>query len=409
MHENTKESAKSLKAGGTAPRFTVSLARCTSYDMAAVDSAVRECVDRLGGIGKFVSRGETILLKPNMLSPKSPDKAVTTHPEVVRAAIKLVKRAGGIPIVGDTPGGLATGSVLRNLAEKTGIGQVCEEERTEFVLLTESEKVPFPNGVAAKSFEMTIQRARVDGVISLAKFKTHSFTVLTGAVKNLFGLIPGLKKAEYHYRMQTVEAFSELLVDLAECIKPRLTIMDGIVGMDGDGPAAGRLKEIGLVMASSDVHAMDALMAEMAGVDLDSVPTIAIARRRGLVSRDPEDIEVVGVDRRSLEISDFRMPAAPTPFSKIPRAFVWMFGELFSRKPVFLKASCTLCGQCVEVCPARALTKGARRPMIDRSLCFRCYCCSEVCVPGAVQLRRVPGRSIYAAISAKMADALERT
>ena len=382
-------------------RSTVSVTKCSSYERTAVDAAVRECLDNLGGIGRFVSKGETVLLKPNMLSPKSPDKAVTTHPEIVRAAIRLVREAGGTPVVGDTPGGLATESVLKNLADKTGIGQVCEEEGVEFVLLRESQKVPFPKGVAAKSFEIATQHALVDGVISLAKFKTHSFTALTGAVKNLFGLIPGLKKAEYHYRMQSADAFSELLVDLAECVKPRLTIMDGIVGMDGDGPAAGRPKNIGIVMASANVHALDAFMAELVGADPDSVPTIAIARRRGLVSRDPRDIKALGGDRTSFAIPDFEMPAAPTRFSRIPRAFVWMFGELFSRKPVFSKKSCTLCGQCIDVCPSKALAKDVGRPRIIRSLCFRCYCCSEVCTYDAVQLRRVPGRSIYGAMSAR--------
>lgn len=401
MVEYKHERSEPHTVGASHGKSTVSVTKCSSYERTAVDAAVLECLENLGGIGRFVSKGETILLKPNMLSPKSPDKAVTTHPEIVRAAIRLVKEAGGTPVVGDTPGGLATESVLKNLADKTGIGQVCEEEGVEFVLLRESHKVPFPQGVAAKSFEIATRHAIVDGMISLAKFKTHSFTVLTGAVKNLFGLIPGLKKAEYHYRMQSAEAFSELLVDLAELIKPRLTIMDGIVGMDGDGPAAGRPKNIGIVMASANVHALDAFMAELVCADPDSVPTISIARRRGLVSRDPRDIVVLGGDRTSFAIPDFEMPAAPTQFRKIPRAFVWVFGELFSRKPVFLKKRCTMCGQCIDVCPAKALSTNSHRPRIARSLCFRCYCCSEVCTHDAVQLRRVPGRSIYGAISAR--------
>jgi uncharacterized protein (DUF362 family)/Pyruvate/2-oxoacid:ferredoxin oxidoreductase delta subunit len=401
MSRGRQDHLNSLGVNSAGPKYTISVAKCSTYDRQAVDAAVHLCVDRLGGVGKFVSKGETILLKPNMLSPRSPDMAVTTHPEIVRAAIKLVKEAGGTPIVGDTPGGRATESVLTNLAQKTGIRSMCDEEGVEFVLLIESEKVRFPQGVAAKSFEIATWHSRVDGMISLAKFKTHSFTVLTGAVKNLFGLIPGLKKVDYHLRMQSADAFSELLVDLAECVRPRLTIMDGIVGMDGDGPAAGRPKEIGIVMASTNVHALDAFMTELVGADPDSVPTVAIARRRGLVSKDRHDLQVVGGDRTSLAIADFKMPAAPAPSRRIPRAFVWMFGELFSRKPVFSKKNCTLCGQCIEVCSAGALSKGADRPRIDRSLCFRCYCCSEVCADNAVRLRRVPGRSIYGNVSAR--------
>jgi uncharacterized protein (DUF362 family) len=181
----------------------VAIERCPRYLAEDMEGAIRKAVDGLGGIEKSVSRGEKILLKPNMLSPRSPQEAVTTHPEIVRAMIHLVREAGGTPLVGDTPGGIATERTLKNLASATGIGRVCEEEGVEFALLIDAEKSAVPNGEVTRSFELASILRSVDGVISLAKMKTHAFTGLTGAVKNVYGLIPGLRKAEYHMRMQS--------------------------------------------------------------------------------------------------------------------------------------------------------------------------------------------------------------
>ena len=359
----------------TDDRPVVSVMKCVTYEKAELEMAVRKCVDGLGGIRAYVSKGDRILLKPNMLSAREPDQAVTTHPEVVRTAIKLVREAGGIPIVGDTPSGLTTEAILRNLAEKTGIWKICQEEGVEFVFLVDAEKNSHPSGLVAKSFELASVLKEVDGVISLAKFKTHSFTGLTGAVKNLFGLIPGLRKAEYHFRMQSAEAFSELLVDLAECVKPRLTIMDGVVGMEGDGPSAGKAKPLGIVLSSADVHALDAFIAEIVGAAPESVPTVQIARRRGLIPSTSAEIEVVGGDRESFRTHHFRMPSKTRPYGRIPIALGRWFGESVARKPVFSRTKCTMCGMCIDICPAKALGNDTRRPRIDRSLCFRCYCC----------------------------------
>jgi len=375
-------------------RAVVSVARCPTYEKVELETAIRECLGGLGGIQAYVSKGDRILLKPNMLSAREPEQAITTHPEVVRIAIRLVREAGGTPVVGDTPSGMTTESILRNLAEKTGIWKICEEEGVEFVFLIDAEKTPHPSGSVAKSFELASVLKNVDGVISLAKFKTHSFTGLTGAVKNLFGLIPGLRKAEYHFRMQSAEAFSELLVDLAECVKPRLTVMDGIVGMEGEGPSAGKARPLGIILASANVHALDAFMAEIVGAAPESVPTVQIARRRGLIPSAPGQIEIVGGNRESFRIHNFKMPGKTRPYGRIPTALGWWFGESVARKPIFSRTKCTMCEMCIDICPAKALKKNTRRPRIDRSLCFRCYCCQETCAYSAIKLRRIPGRSL---------------
>jgi uncharacterized protein (DUF362 family)/NAD-dependent dihydropyrimidine dehydrogenase PreA subunit len=382
-----------MNAGAERSR-KVSAVRCSSYDSDSVERAMRKGIDALGGARRFVTLGETILLKPNLLSPKDPDEAVTTHPEVLRAAIHIVRDAGGVPVVGDSPGGRSTESILRNLTERTGIARVCEEEHVEVVPFIEAKKVLFPEGVVAKSFELTTVLKRVDGVISLAKMKTHSFTGLTGAVKNLFGLIPGMRKAGYHLRMQTPETFSAMLVDLAECVRPRLTIMDAIVAMHGDGPAAGMKMNVGLIISGEDPHALDAFFAEIVGADISCVHTVRIARKRGLIPSTFSASDLVDGNLSDFKVRGFMMPSAPRYLRGVPRLFYRAAGDTIARKPSFSKKNCTRCGRCVEACPAKALRLGPRHPHIDRGLCIRCYCCQELCLDNAVSLKRRPMRTL---------------
>ena len=386
----------------------VAVRACDSYDFDIVDPAVRSTIDALGGMSAFVSKGERILLKPNMLIPRRPEEAVTTHPEVLRATIRLVKEAGGVPVVGDSPAGRSTERILKHLAERTGIAAVCRDEDVDFVLFTSSTVVQHPGGKVAKSFELASVVEEVDGIISIAKLKTHSLTRYTGAVKNLFGLVHGLKKAEYHMRMKDPEMFSEMLVDLAECVNPRLTIVDGVVGMDGDGPSAGRVRDVGLLLASANPHALDLASLKAVGVpDARDVWTVAAARRRGLIPtiEGESAASIVGDDPASLSIAPFKMPPKTRVFGAIPNVIGIVAAEAATRKPVFRMAECVRCRACVDICPAEALsldTKGDSRMAIDRGSCIRCYCCQEVCPEKAIVLRRMPGRSLVRAFSSRL-------
>jgi uncharacterized protein (DUF362 family)/NAD-dependent dihydropyrimidine dehydrogenase PreA subunit len=373
---------------------TVSISSCTDYSRDEVSRAIEAVLAPLGGIGRFVSPGETILLKPNMLAAREPEKAVTTHPEVLRAVIRLVKAAGAVPIVGDSPSGLSSERILRNLAERTGIGKVCEEEGVEFAFFTESERIANPDGVVAKYFEVTTVLDRVDGVISLAKFKTHTFTVMTGAVKNLFGVMVGLKKADFHFRLRDRDSFSEMLVDLAERIRPRLTIMDAVVGMEGDGPGGGDPRWLGLLIASTDVHSLDLYVTHLMGIEPSSAPSVAAAQRRGLALASASELKLVGDAASTAPFKGFRMPSTTQPYGGIPSLVGGLVGAVVTRKPVFLAAKCSRCRACVEICPVDALTMGPKRPAVDRGTCIRCYCCQETCPEKAVVLRRMPLRSI---------------
>lgn len=375
--------------GGVNP--TVAISKCDSYDERRVADAVEECLRPLGGMSSFVRPGQRVLLKVNLLSRAEPQRAVTTHPSVVRALIQSVKAAGGVPSVGDSPGGPNRPGSVKRIWEDSGIGEVCASEGVELVLFDDDcVRVPNPSGALYGSFTLGRAVAETDVLITVPKFKTHGFMMFTGAVKNLFGCIPGLEKAQYHVKVPDRDDFGSMLVDLLAACRPSLAIMDAVVGMEGDGPAGGTPRHIGALMASADSVALDVVASAMAGLSPMEVYTNKAASERGIVPSSADEVDVVGVPWRELAPESFALPARDVS-GMVPK---WVRGPLRSwatAKPVLETPSeCTKCGRCAEVCPVGAITITARGPEFDREKCIRCYCCQELCPPQAIGLRVPP-------------------
>ena len=215
----------------------VYLAACPDYGQA--EAKLREAVAALGGMERFVRPGERILLKANLLRAAPPESAICTHPAVAAAAAKLVAEAGGTAVITDSPGGaLHKEAVLRGLYEKTGMAQAAAASGAELCYDASTRTVSLPAGRVLKQAEVIAPVAEADGVFDLPKLKTHVLMSMTGAVKNLFGLLPGLSKVGYHATHPSQEQFADVLLDLAEYVRPRLSIMDGVLAMEGDGPGA---------------------------------------------------------------------------------------------------------------------------------------------------------------------------
>jgi uncharacterized protein (DUF362 family)/Pyruvate/2-oxoacid:ferredoxin oxidoreductase delta subunit len=339
----------------------------------------------------FVSHGQRVLLKINLLSKASPERAVTTHPEMVRALIRSVRAAGGEPFVGDSPGGPNTPAQIRRLWEETGIGTVCAEEGVDLVLFDEDcVRVPAPGADLYSSF--TLGRAVVDAdvLITVPKFKTHGLMMFTGAVKNLFGCIPGLEKAQFHLKVPDRDDFGGMLVDLMLACRPALAVMDAVVGMEGEGPAGGSPRHVGAIIASADSVALDVVASAMAGLDPMEVYTNKAAARRGIGPTGVDEVEIVGADWRALAPEGFELPARDLA-SRMP---AWLAPRLrgwTTARPILERASeCTRCGKCEASCPVNAIMVVSDGPRFNHDTCIRCYCCQELCPPQAIGLRLPP-------------------
>ena len=369
---------------------TVSIVKCSDYERAKVDVAVQETMDLLGGIERYVRPDDQALLKVNLLAGTAPEKAVTTHPAVVRAMIGQVRAVGATPLVGDCSGHEGPPNRNRYLSgcHQAGIQQVCQEEGVELVHLSaESVEVENPQGQVFKRFTLAKGVVDADVIINLPKLKTHGLTLFTGGVKNNFGCLPGLHKAQMHLRAQGVEDFAQSLVDLLLAVRPTLTVMDAVVGMDGDGPRNGQPKQIGAILASTDPVALDAVACEMVGIEPLMVPTTRLAHEQGVGTGDLAHIEVLGEPLEAMRVADFRLSSGSGILSRPTGLLRFLQGRLVA-KPVLVAKRCQGCWVCVEHCPAEALSKNERQPVFDYGKCIHCYCCQELCPNDAIKLRQ---------------------
>ena len=370
------------------PRPVVSIARCAEYEPSELATALEESLRPLGGMQAFVRPGQSVFLKVNLLSKAEPDRMVTTHPEVVRAVVRAVQAAGGRVSIGDSPGGRTSPASAAKLFQVTGMAKVAESEGARLVLLDDEHvRVPVPDRAKYASLTLGAAAVEADVLITLPKFKTHGFMTLTGAVKNQFGLVPGLEKAQFHLKVPTRPDFADMLIDINEACMPALAIMDAVVGMEGEGPAGGSPKPIGALLASRDVYALDVVMTSVAGLGADDVPTTKAAAKRGLGPADVDDVEVVGVGWREVAPTGFVLPQKDLS-NRLSPAMVERAKGLVTAKP-FLPdpAVCTSCGTCADDCPAEAITMKDGRPTFDYGECIRCYCCQELCPPQAIKLK----------------------
>lgn len=369
----------------------VSVARLSGYDdFEAVLCAVRGSLASLGGIGSYVKPGARVLLKVNLVAPSRPELAVTTHPAIVRAVIRLVHEAGGVCYVGDGPGVGDTGMA----AKVSGITEVVESEGAELLEFRETSVYESPGNLIAKRLSLAAQLKDMDVIITLPKLKTHCQMAFTGALKNQFGLIPGAAKGQYHFRLQNRERFAELMVDINRTAHPALAVMDAVVGMEGPGPSGGTPRQIGLVLAGADLSAVDTVACAVIGLPVEEVPISMAARRCGYGVTELERIEVLGARLEELRIPDFKLVKAPLNILRIlplPRPLLhWVRCQIAPAPRIDVK-KCVRCRRCERGCPVKPsaiepLAEGG--PKLYDSRCIRCYCCHEFCPVKAIELRK---------------------
>jgi uncharacterized protein (DUF362 family)/Pyruvate/2-oxoacid:ferredoxin oxidoreductase delta subunit len=371
----------------------ISLQKCTQYDNKLLKDKIIAGLKQID-LDLTDLKDKRVCLKPNLLMPSSPERAVTTHPELFRAVAEIIHDYTRSIIIIESPNFFP----LKSTIKKTGLAPIVSDLEIEVADINVTKALQFPLAHRYKSIDISKAFFDVDYIINMPKLKTHGFTHYTGAVKNLFGTMPGLSKAQMHMKAPSQMEFSEFLLDLYGGLlngfeKPKkfIHIMDAVVGMEGEGPGpSGKPKKIGAVIVGDDAVALDYVAVNLVGLDLKKVFTITEGFKRGYGVKSPDDIQIKGETLKDMRITDFKASR-----SSVMGGVIWpltspTIKNLFIEKPVPRTDVCTLCYNCMKICPAGAITKAdeAKVPTYNYRKCIRCFCCMETCPEAAIYLKK---------------------
>jgi uncharacterized protein (DUF362 family) len=329
------------------------------------------------GIQKYIKSGERVLLKTNLLTPSKPEKAVVTHPAVVGAVAQAILKVGGIPYIGDSPSGQFTKRRLEKTYTKAGLKDLANKLGIELNYDTGTQKIIIPKGKKLKKTILCNFVLNADKIIALPKIKTHSYMIMTLATKIMYGVIPGLTKAKYHSMFLKKTAFADMLLDVLSIRKPDLIIMDGIVGMQGDGPSGGMPINLEILLASEDAVAIDLAVCDMLCIEPIGIPTLRQAKIRKLW---PAEISYPLLSSTDVRYTGFLLPST---------ADYLVTGRKKPNRSPVPSEKCTACGQCEEICPKKAIKIVNQIAQVDYTKCIQCYCCHETCPYDAINLEVV--------------------
>jgi uncharacterized protein (DUF362 family)/Pyruvate/2-oxoacid:ferredoxin oxidoreductase delta subunit len=362
----------------------VALARCTDYAPDNLDQALSRVLAPLGGMARHVAPGAQVLIKPNMVSARNADRHVCTNPAFTAAVTRLVLACGGKPVIADSPA-IEPFSLV---ARRSGIARAARELGVPAVPLDSPVEVRTPPGSAYKKLELARLALESDVVINLPKLKTHAQMLLTLGVKNLFGCVVAQRKAEWHY-MAGVDrdAFASLHLDIYRTVAPALTILDGVWGMEGNGPSNGTPRFFGMLAASENALAMDMVLCRTLGVPMQRFPLYRAAKARGIEGHDPDLTALAGDPLEAFQVRDLDAPRLDS-LAFFPGGFNWFSQRFLASKPVHVPGSCTGCGKCRDICPPKAITLEDRHVRFDYRTCIRCYCCQEVCHENSIRFKK---------------------
>ena len=365
------------------------LAPCGDYDPAQVRAALEAVIEAAGGLD-WVEPGMRIGIKLNLCAAKKPEAAATTHPVPAAELTRMLKERGAEVVLGDSPGGPFVAPLMHRLYDAVGL-RLCEEAGgvlNEDFGYTEAE---YPEGRSLRRFACVDWLRSCDAVINFCKLKSHGMMGMTAAVKNLYGVIPGTHKSEYHFRHEDPMDFADMLIDLNEYVRPRLNLCDAVEIMEGNGPTMGTPRRLGLLLASRDPYRLDRLCAALLGVKEKEIPYLEAAKRRGLLSAEEPEIAAMAAP---YALTDFRRSGATASWfarseedkglRKLMKQGMYV---IFRSRPAPGR-DCTGCGKCARDCPASAVTIRKGRARIDRKACIRCFCCQEFCPTGAMKVQR---------------------
>ena len=383
----------------------VAIAKCASYEESRIKESLKSTLNLIDGLS-FVKPGMKIAIKANLVSGMAPDRAVTTHPALLKELCRMLIDKGATVIIGDSPGGLYTEGFVEGVYKACSLLPLEKEFEGKLSLNRDFsvKETVYDEAVSLKTFSYTAWLDKADAIINFSKLKTHAMMGMSCSVKNMFGTIPGTTKPEYHMRFPNEQAFSNVMVDLNEYFKPSLYLVDAIDGMEGNGPTQGVKRHIGAVLASKRPYALDMACAYLIGMERKDVATLQAAYERGLGPKDISEVKLLGsspID--NFVIPDFKKATIHQSITFEGGSFMNQIKSVavkfaFASKPKVFRNECIGCKKCFETCPAKAITmtpykKGANKiqiPVIDRRKCIKCFCCQEFCPKGAMKVKENP-------------------
>ncbi|MEA4973699.1 MAG: DUF362 domain-containing protein [Candidatus Metalachnospira sp.] len=370
--------------------YTASLHECRDYKFDKIKELLKSEINELGGITNFVKKGDRVLLKPNLVMVKTPERAATTHPYIVRAVAEIVKEAGGEPIIADSPGGLFNEVLLKSVYSASGMTEAASLSGAKLNYNTATAETAYPDGKLLRKITVIDELLKADKVINISKLKTHGMMRMTGAVKNLFGTIPGTMKAEYHLNRPNVADFANALIDICLFAKPVLNIMDAVIGMEGNGPTGGTPRNIGVLMTADNPFVLDIMAAYLIDIQTSDIPVCEQAIKRGLSPESIDEIKIIGDSIHDFVVSDFKAPKSKVIniTEKLPKPLYRVLNDVLQPYPHFDHSKCVSCRHCEENCPPHAIEMIDGKPVFTKNKCIRCFCCQELCPAIAIEIKR---------------------
>jgi uncharacterized protein (DUF362 family)/NAD-dependent dihydropyrimidine dehydrogenase PreA subunit len=340
---------------------------------------------------EFDFNGKNVAIKPNLLAKRSPDAGITTNPVFVRAAAEYFISKGAAVTICDSPGGVYNNAVMSGIYSVCGMKEAAELSGASLNTDMGYTEIFSEKGIVSKSFPVINPLAKADFIVNLARLKTHSLCNMSAAVKNMYGSVPGLMKAEQHARFPMQKYFSRYLIDLCMAVKPSICVIDSIVAMEGNGPAGGTLKKVGVVLSGSDPYVLDRIACHIMGFEFSEVLTVKNSVEMNLCPENADDIEVVGDDINSF-VSRFKRPdtTAGGVIKQLPDMFGGRLRKWLEPRPFIEKKKCVGCGECAKCCPVKTIDIKDKKAYIKHDKCIRCYCCQELCPMKAVSIKRNP-------------------
>jgi uncharacterized protein (DUF362 family)/Pyruvate/2-oxoacid:ferredoxin oxidoreductase delta subunit len=350
---------------------TVAFVRCTGYGE-MLPAAIDQAFSLSGWKAGNALSGKKVLVKPNLLTDRKPEQAVTTHPEFVRHVIRWLKQRGATVVVADSP---ASAANLQNVWELSGLRAVCEEEQVKLLSIEQAGVKSFT--IDGFSFAIAQPVLEADYIINLPKVKSHALTLLTAAVKNIYGVLPGYSKTLLHRQYPRPLEFGRLIASIWKVIPPSITLADGIIGLEGQGPANGTPVALGFIAAAENPFALDRALCSVLKIDVRRVPYLSDGQ--GKVYTCVGD---------TIKVKSFEVPSGTHILNVLPKGLVTWLGRIVWVRPTFSGTACIRCGKCVKACPVKALTleDATRPPLLEANLCISCCCCHEVCPADAIRM-----------------------